>query len=176
MWYNVAYRYTVYPLFLSEGNIMTDNICCFAGHCEISRNEKLEKVVHDKCEELIIEKGVNCFWVGDYGDFDVLAADTVRQLKRKYPHIKLELILPYITEKINNYKEMYYEKYDNIVLADIPERTPLKFRILSCNKYMVDNSAFLIAYVDRSFGGAVKTLEYAQKKGIKIFNLGVYKT
>lgn len=41
---------------------------------------------------------------------------------------------------------------------------------------MIDYSDFLIAYVDHSFGGAAKTLEYAKKKEfIKIFNLSSYK-
>lgn len=53
---------------------------------------------------------------------------------------------------------------------------PAKFRILKCNQYMIDYSDFLITYVDHSFGGAAKTLEYAKKKEfIKIFNLSSYK-
>lgn len=38
---------------------------------------------------------------------------------------------------------------------------------------MVDCSQFIITYVNNSFGGAVKTLEYARrKKHIEIFNFG----
>ena len=41
---------------------------------------------------------------------------------------------------------------------------------------MVEHSAFLIACVDHSFGGAAKTLEYATRTDhIKIFNIGTYK-
>ncbi len=155
---------------------MSDKICCFAGHKDIYRSENLHELVYNKCDELICEKGVNCFWVGHYGSFDGLAANTVRKLKVKYPHIKLELILPYVTKSINDYKEMYYKDYDNMIMADMPERTPVKFRILKCNQYMVDCSDYLIAYVNHSFGGSVKTLEYAQKKKhIEVFNFGTYK-
>jgi hypothetical protein len=37
---------------------------------------------------------------------------------------------------------------------------------------MVNNSNFLIAYVDHEWGGAYKTLEYAEKRRkIKIINI-----
>lgn len=154
---------------------MQDKICCFAGHKDIYGETELKESVYNKCEELITEKAVNCFWVGHYGNFDGLTARTVRELKKKYPHIKLELILPYITKGVNDYKELYYKDYDNIIMADIPERTPTKYRIIKCNQYMVDCSEFLIAFVNYSFGGAVKTLEYAQKRdNIEIFNFGTY--
>ena len=155
---------------------MSDKICCFAGHSDVYGSDNLQTDVYNKCEELITEKGVNFFWVGNYGGFDKLAARTIRELKEKYPNIKLELILPYVTRSINDYEEIYYKDYDNMAIADMPEKTPVRFRILKCNQYMVNCSDFLIAYVNHSFGGAAKTLEYAQeKKHIVIFNFGTYK-
>lgn len=152
---------------------MTEKRCCFAGHKDIYRDVRLQEFLYDKCEKLIIEKNVKFFWIGNYGSFDALAARTVRKLKEKYPYIKLELILPYITKSIRDYKEMFYKNYDTITIANMPEHTPVKFRILKCNQYMVDCFDYLIAYVNRSFGGAAKTLEYAKRKTkIKIFNFG----
>ncbi|MDO5310910.1 MAG: hypothetical protein Q4E94_03285 [Clostridia bacterium] len=43
------------------------------------------------------------------------------------------------------------------------------------HSYMVNNSSYLIAYVNCSFGGAAMTLEYARKKEITVFNFGNYK-
>ncbi len=81
-------------------------------------------------------------------------------------------MIPYVTEKMNQKKFLYYERYNEIIMADIPVNTPIRFRILKCNQYMVKNSRFLICYVRKTFGGAVKTLEYARtQKHIKIFNL-----
>ena len=37
---------------------------------------------------------------------------------------------------------------------------------------MINNSDFLISYVNYSWGGAVKTVEYAIKKKIQVVNLG----
>lgn len=148
-------------------------ICCFAGHSSIYDHSDLEIKVYDKCEELVRNNGVGTFWVGNYGSFDALAASAVRKLKNKFPSVELDLVLPYVTNSINQYREMYYRDYDSLIMADIPEGTPIKFRISKCNQYMVNCSDFLIAYVNYSFGGAVKTLEYAQKKKhIEIFNFG----
>ncbi len=153
---------------------MSEIICCFAGHRDIYCNNKLQKSVYNKCEELIIKDEVVCFWVGNYGGFDKLVAAVVRKLKQKHPHIKLELVLPYVTKEVNDEKELYYKAYDNIIIADISEHTPAKFKILKCNQYMVDHADFLIAYVNYSFGGASQTLAYAQRRNIKIFNLGTH--
>lgn len=60
-------------------------------------------------------------------------------------------------------------------MADIPAKTPARYRILKCNQFMVDKSDFLIAFVNYSCGGALKTIEYAEKKKhIEIFNFGRY--
>ena len=97
----------------------------------------------------------------------------VRKLKSKYSDIELDLILPYVTKTINEYREMYYKEYDHMIIADMPENTPVRYRILKCNQFMIEQSDFLIAYVNHSFGGAAKTLEYARKKKqIEIFNFG----
>ncbi len=151
---------------------MNRNICCFAGHGKISYGKDIQNQLSDKCRELIIDYRVNEFWTGNYGSFDKLSALVIRDLKKQYMDIELNLIIPYLTEKINQFREEYYKNYDNIVIAEIPAETPAKYRILKCNKYMIDNSKYLIAYVSSSCGGAAKTLEYAQKKShIEIFNL-----
>ena len=84
----------------------------------------------------------------------------------------MNLVIPYLTSEINEYKELYYKDYDNILVADIPEKTPKKLQIIKGNQYMVKNSQVLVCYVKHSWGGAAKTLEFAQKrKNIKIINI-----
>ncbi len=151
---------------------MDRNICCFAGHGKISYGKDIQNQLSDKCRELIADFGVNEFWTGNYGSFDKLSAIVIRDLKKQYTDIELNLVIPYLTEKINQFRNEYYKNYDNIIMAEIPAKTPKRYRILKCNKYMIDNSKYLIAYVGSSCGGAAKTLEYAKKKKyIEIFNL-----
>ena len=150
------------------------NICCFAGHSELycagDVYEKLLSVI----ESLITTKGVSEFWVGNYGAFDKLSAKAVRELKIKYPEIQLNLVIPYLTREINEYKEQYYKDYDNILIADMPEKTPKKLQIIKSNQYMVRSSRFLVCYAKHSFGGTAKTLEYSSKReNIEIIKLAL---
>jgi len=147
-------------------------ICCFAGHSRLARVHDLPKRIITVLEALITEEQVTEFWVGNYGDFDRMAAATVRALKTTYPYIRLHLVIPYLTANINRHKEHYYEQYDHILLAEIPENTPKPLWILKCNQYMIQQSQFLVCYVEFNWGGAAKTLAYAQKqKHIQIYNL-----
>lgn len=146
--------------------------CCFAGHSKLYDTDDIYAHLLRMVETLIVEEGVTEFWTGNYGAFDRLSAKTVRTLKEKYPNIQLNLVIPYLTTGINEYKDFYHKNYDYILMADIPENTPKKFQILKCNEYMVNSSDFLVCYVQFSWGGAAKTVAYAQKKKhIKIWNL-----
>ncbi len=150
---------------------MDKKICCFAWHGHLGYKDELKNLIYNKCIELITINYVRKFCVGNYGNFDTMAANIVRELKHEYPEIELNLIIPYLTAEINNYKE-----YDNIIMVDIPLNTPKRYWILKSNQYMINQSNYLVAYVNYSFGGAVKTLEYAKRrKHIVIFNFGNYK-
>ncbi len=149
---------------------MSKKICCFAGHREIYDGERVFFTLKNIIEHLILHENITEFLVGNYGNFDMLAARCIKTLKKKYTNIKLILIIPYRTQQLNKFKE-YYKEYDDIIVADIPDSTPAKFKILKCNEYMIKQSDFLICYVKYSWGGASKTLEYAQKQHIKILNI-----
>ena len=149
-----------------------NKICCFSGHGKISYTDDVYEKLINLIEDLIINENVSEFWVGNYGNFDRLCAKAVRSLKQKHLSLTLNLIIPYVTSSINEYKQQYQKNYDNILVADINEKTPKRFQILKCNEYMVDNSDFMICYVACGLGGAGKVLEYAKrKKHIGIFNL-----
>lgn len=117
------------------------------------------------------KRGVTEFWIGNYGGFDRCAASAIGEVKKTYAHIKLVLVLPYLTKAVSDNKEEYYEKYDEIVIADMSEKTPARLRVIKANEYMVDNCDFLVCNVEHSWGGAAKTMEYAERKGREIWNL-----
>lgn len=149
-----------------------NNICCFAGHRKIYNAEYIFKKVTNLAEKLILERNISEFRVGNYGEFDSLCARAIRKIKEKYPEVKLTLVIPYLTNEINEYKEFYHKNYDSILLADISQNTPRRLRIIKANQYMVESSRFLICYIDHEWGGAAQTLECAKtRKNIKIFNL-----
>ena len=146
-------------------------ICCFAGHRDEIYNDEVYNRLKNTIENLITKENVTEFWVGNYGKFDSLSARAVNNVKEKYPHIVLNLIVPYLSTSFAEYKKLY-EIYDNIIIADMPENTPIRYRILKCNQYMVKSSDFLVCFIKYMWGGCAKTLNYAKlQKNIKIFNL-----
>ena len=62
------------------------------------------------------------------------------------------------------------EEYDLIIYPEIEEK-PRKYAITYRNKYMIEKSDCVVAYVERSFGGAYSTYKYAKRMGKEIFNL-----
>ncbi len=152
--------------------------CFFAGH------SKLYEDVHEKLkaaiERQILYNGVEEFWVGNYGAFDRAAAKAVRELKTTYRDrelkttyrdIKLYLVFPYLTRAIDEAREEYYKAFDGLLLADIPENTPLRYRILKCNEYMAQECDVLLCYVKHPFGGAAQTVEFSKKRNVEIVNI-----
>ena len=144
--------------------------CCFAGHSIIYDDTLVEKIIK-KAEYLITEYNVKEFWVGYYGNFDSYSANAVRELKKKYKDIKLICVVAYLSTLEGERGQLMITKFDNIIVSNIPEKTPMPYRILKTNEFMVNNSNFLICYIKNEWGGAYKTYEYAKRKNIEIFNL-----
>ena len=146
-------------------------IITFCGHsnCLFSDEEK------EKLKQLLIKKiGKNptCkFYLGGYGDFDSLCLRTLRELKKEFQDIELIFITPYLDK---NYSKLDFVKYhyDDVIFPPL-ESVPRKFAILKRNEWMVEEADLVIAYVMYSWGGAAKTLEYANRKKKQIINLAI---
>ena len=147
-------------------------VCTFAGHREVYQAN-----IADKLDEAIsrIIKNDDCFrfLVGGMGDFDGMCSSAVRRAKRNYPNkqISLELILPYLTQELNENKSYYEISYDDVVVPIELGGVHYKSAITKRNRWMVDKSDWMIAFVYRDFGGAYTSLRYAEKKGLQIINL-----
>ena len=140
----------------------------FCGHGKIKYDIDAEKKLLFVIEDLII-KGATEFLFGGYGNFDILCAKVVKNLKNKYPYIKLTLVIAYLNRKYN------LDFYDETVYPPI-ENTPLRFAILKRNQWMVQNANVIVAYVQHEWGGAAKTLLFAKRKKKIIINIGEKKS
>ena len=140
-------------------------VCTFAGHREVYQAN-----IADKLDEAIsrIIKNDDCFrfLVGGMGDFDGMCSSAVRRAKRNYTNkqISLELILPYLTQELNENKSYYEISYDDVVVPIELAGVHYKSAITKRNRWMVDKSDWMIAFVYRDFGGAYTSLRYAEKK------------
>ncbi len=142
---------------------MENKICTCFGHREIFKAFTFD--LSQVLEYLILNYSVTEFWTGGMGEFDELFSSTVRGLKRKYPNIKLILIKPYFSNELNTNKEYYCSLYDGLVIPEILSNVHPKSAITKRNKWMVENSDFIVTYVYRDYGGAFQAKKYAQKLG-----------
>lgn len=139
--------------------------CCFIGHSEIWGD--ISQTLTIAVERHITEYGVTDFLVGNYGQFDRLAAAAVKEAKTRHPGIRLYLMLPYRPELGRHLPDR--EGYDNFIYPAEMEGVPLKLAIPRLNRMMIEDAGYVIAYVMHSWGGAATTLEYAQvreRKGL----------
>ncbi len=149
-----------------------NKVCGFAGHGSLTYSEKVFTLLKEQIERAIREDEITEFRVGNYGNFDRLAQRAVREVQNEHPHIRLCLVLPYLTKEITANRKYYEERYDEIILADIPEKAPKTTHIIYANRFMADHASIMICYVSHSFGGAAETMAYAKKRNVKVFNIG----
>ena len=100
------------------------------------------------------------FVIGRYGRFDALAAKCVKAAKKRHPEVMLTLLLPYHP----------YDRptptppgFDSTFYPPGMETVPKRAAIIQANRYMVEHSDYLIAYVRHSVSNAWDLVEYARK-------------
>ena len=65
-------------------------------------------------------------------------------------------------------REKYYKMIKNCTETIILSEKYTKYCMQKRNRYMVDNSSLVIAYLKRNFGGTYFTVNYAKKLDIEI--------
>lgn len=157
--------------------------CFFTGHRKIA-NDKLEEIKEyliNNIENLIINYDVKNFISGGALGFDTIAAETVIELKEKYPHIKLIIYIPCYGQsgKWNKYQKYRYRnmlaKADRTIYITEKEYTNDCMRLR--NMKMVRDSFFCIAFCMISNTGTGQTLRHAKSTGVEIVNIAdeIYK-
>lgn len=149
-----------------------EKFCCtFAGHSTAPDCIKEELI--DCIEDLVKNKNVTTFFVGNHGNFDAISASAVRTVKRKFQNIsiKLVLVIPKMNTTITNQKEYFENMYDEILIPAESDSAHYKAMITIRNRWMVEHSEYIITYIRREHGGAYTTYKYAKKQNIHIIEL-----
>lgn len=146
-------------------------VCTFAGHRNVFGGVS-DRVVEQLEKILSKERSLECL-VGGMGEFDSICTKAVQTLKREYParNISLTLVLPYMSQKLNDNKQYFETVYDNIIIPEELYGVHYKQAITARNKWMIDRSDYLIAMIRRDFGGAYTSLKYAQEKRLTILQI-----
>ena len=97
-----------------------------------------------------------------------MVLSALRKLKARYPHINYNVVLAYMPTE----KEVWnpYE-YGETMLPEGIESVHPRYAISWRNKWLVDESAFIICYVTHAWGGAAKYVDMATKKKKDIMNI-----
>jgi hypothetical protein len=137
--------------------------CCFFGHRDTPREitPTLKRVLVD----LIENKNVNMFYVGNYGNFDFLVQKALKELKEKYP-IKYYIVLAYIPKKDEN------TDYSNTIYFDELNTKPYRSRIIEANRLMLTKSDYVITYAN-TIGNARDFKELAEKQNKTVININM---
>jgi len=149
--------------------------CCFTGHRVIPSEDYAQIKYHLKVViESAVKKGYRFFGTGGALGFDTLAAQTVLELKRQYPHIRLILVLPCV-DQTTGWKQDDIDEYERIrALADKVVYTSREYTsgcMHKRNRHLVDNSSLCICYLTKLSGGTAYTARYAESKKVNVFNL-----
>ena len=141
-------------------------IITFCGHSDFSEQVGMRKQALEIIESVSMGEAVD-FYLGQYGNFDSFGFGVAKEYKATHSDSKLIFVTPYLAKsylstRTNGYDEVIYPIEDNV---------PPRFAISYRNKWIVEKSDIVIAYVKRSSGGAYQTLKYAEKHNKKIFRL-----
>lgn len=154
---------------------MKEKTVCFTGHRDISGVKSLVIKHKLKCTIIkLIAEGYCYFVTGGALGFDTLAEQTILELQKNYPQIKLILVLPCISQanKWSKEDKMVYEsikrKADSVVYTS---QNYFRGCMHKKNRYLVDSSSVCICYCTKKTGGTAYTIDYAQKKRLQIINL-----
>ena len=142
-------------------------VCTFFVHKDTPQN--ILPVLRTVIIDLIQNKNVDLFYVGNNGNFDFMVKNTLKILKSSYPHIKYTIVLAYMPNPKNNSADLDY--CDTIYPEEL-ENTPRKYAIVKRNQWMIKQSDYVITYVKYATGGAVKFKELAEKQKKIVLNLG----
>ena len=140
--------------------------CSFFGHKDAPSN--IYPTLVETINELITNHEINSFLVGNQGSFDSMVLRALRKLKQEHPHISYNVVLAYMPTEKQEYDP--YEFGETMIPEGLETVHP-RYAISWRNKWMVNESEYVVAYVKHSWGGAAKYLELAQKKNKTIVNI-----
>lgn len=147
----------------------TGKTCCGFGHRIVLAD--VEPALRRTLIDLIENQGVTRFLTGGMGEFDELFAKAVRSLRGEYQQIRLCLVVPYLTKRLNDQSDLLSTLYDEIILPVELDGANKKTAIPLRNRWVVENSDCVVSAVRRDFGGAYEAVAYATQCGVQIINL-----
>ena len=148
---------------IKQETVLKDKLAFFIGHHDYYG---LPSDVLDTAIENLIQDGVFCFYNGGTGHFDSMCMSSINRLKKKYPHIRHYMILPYL-----DFSGLDQKHFDGTLYPEL-EAVPKRFVYTHRNRWMVKQCSHALCLVNHHWGGAYKIFRSAIYNGLKVINLG----
>lgn len=138
-------------------------VCTFFGHKDTPK--EIEPTLRSTLIDLIENKNVNAFYVGNNGNFDTVVRHQLEDLSHLYP-ITYSVVLAYLPTAKNKYDDS-----SNTIYPEGLETVPKRFAISWRNKWMIQQSDVVVTYVTHNFGGAWQFERISEKQNKTIIHL-----
>ena len=150
---------------------------CFTGHRNVKKTIELKKSLFEQLVKLI-DEGADVFYAGGAVGWDMLCERAIIELREKYPHIKLHLVLPCpAEEQTAKWSESDKREFMELLsAADMVEVCSehyydgcMKLR----NQRLVNLADVCVCYYNESNkrNGTGQTVRMAERQGKEIINL-----
>ena len=136
----------------------------FIGHADApdAIRENLKGVVTN----LIENEAADTFYIGTHGNFDIMSYSVIKELTAIYPHVKVFSVLAYMPTSNSSLSDTS----DTVLPEEVAVASP-RFAIIKRNRWMIEKSDTVVAYVKRNIGGAAKCRDFSVKKKKRIIYL-----
>ena len=138
-------------------------VCTFFGHKDTPK--EIEPTLRSTLIDLIENKNVTAFYVGNNGNFDTMVRRQLEDLSQTYS-ITYHVVLAYLPTEKNR-----YDNLTNTIYPEGLETVPKRFAISWRNKWMIQQSDIVVTYVNHNFGGAAQFKEMAERLNKHVINL-----
>ena len=142
-------------------------------------------------KRLVVQEGVDCFYVGNQGAFDDMVIHTLCRLKQRYPHIACKVVLPYLpssgaiprsaaAKMGRRQKTPYVWEQSRAYYPGTPPETicpqevqqaPPRCAILRRNRWMLQQADMVVAFVASPLDDAADYCSRARAQGKPVINL-----
>lgn len=141
------------------------SVCTFFGHRDCPGSVK--PGLWEALTELIVNCGVDTFYVGYHGGFDRIVRIVLREPEEMYP-----LIMPLYWPTFPGGR-LAIPILPDTILPDGIERIHPRFAISWRNRWMLQQSDYVAAYVIHDCGGAADCVKRAIHSGRTVINIGI---
>ena len=159
--------------------------CTFTGHREEklpwkndendTRCLKLKELIADAVES-VYHSGIRHFICGMATGCDMYFCQAVIDLRSSHDDITLEAAIPWEGQS-KSWSDTLKRRYSRLVAEcdfyTLVQKSYTPDCLMRRNRYMVDNSAVIIAAYSGAPGGTMSTMLYAMRRGLEIIELPV---